>query len=211
MSRHDWGSARFVLASRSPRRRALLEGLGLRFELCPVDLEERPRAGEHPGVFARRMALEKAAAARARLGTGPPVLAADTVVTVDGEVLGKPADPGEAESMLGRLSGRSHEVLSAVAVAAARTEWRVSASRVWFRALTADERRAYAATGEGLDKAGGYAIQGFAATFVTRLAGSYSGVVGLPLFETAELLARAGIDVLPRPGVRPSALVTPRS
>jgi septum formation protein len=186
------------LASRSPRRRMLLEQIGVRYRVLALDLTERRRPGESPAAFVRRMARAKAELGRTRLppGATAPVLGADTVVIADGEVLGKPSSVGEACAMLERLSGRSHEVLTAVALAATTTEVALSRSRVWFRALTAEERAAYCATGEPLDKAGAYAIQGLAAAFVARLEGSYSGVVGLPLFETAELLRAVGIDAL---------------
>lgn len=186
------------LASRSPRRRMLLEQIGVRYRVLALDLTERRRPGESPAAFVRRMARAKAELGRTRLppGAAAPVLGADTVVIADGEVLGKPSSAGEACAMLERLSGRSHEVLTAVALAATTTEVALSRSRVWFRALTAEERAAYCATGEPLDKAGAYAIQGLAAAFVERLEGSYSGVVGLPLFETAELLRAVGIDAL---------------
>ena len=206
------------LASRSPRRRALLAGLGYRFETVDPAVDEARAKGETPARYVERMAREKAfagldAAAPAGGGGGAmgggaspvAVVGADTIVVVDGEVLGKPRDDAEALEHLGRLSGRGHEVLSAVSVvsgkagAPAGADLRLSRSRVWFRPLSPGEREAYRATGEPADKAGSYAIQGLAAAFVTRLEGSWSAVVGLPLQETAELLARAGIPFLPRP------------
>ena len=208
------------LASRSPRRRALLAGLGYRFETVDPAVDETRADGETPARYAERMAREKALAGfdAARLagaggatggGASPVVVVgADTIVVVDGEVLGKPRDDAEALGHLGRLSGRDHEVLSAVAVVAgsgedgappAAPDLRLSRNRVWFRSLPACEREAYRATGEPADKAGSYAIQGLAAAFVTRLEGSWSAVVGLPLQETAELLARAGVPFLAPP------------
>lgn len=205
------------LASRSPRRRALLAGLGYRFETVDPAVDETRAKGETPARYVERMAREKAFAgldAAALAGAGGAtgggassvvVVGADTIVVVDGEVLGKPRHDAEALEHLGRLSGRDHEVLSAVSVvsgkagAPAGADLRLSRSRVWFRPLSAGEREAYRATGEPDDKAGSYAIQGLAAAFVTRLEGSWSAVVGLPLQETAELLARAGIPFLPRP------------
>lgn len=188
---------RFVyLASRSPRRRELLAQIGVRFELIRADVDESPRAGEDAVEHVLRLAVAKASTGRARLGSRPPapVLGADTAVVLDGEVLGKPSDEAQALAMLARLGGRAHEVATAVAVAnGARVDTRVSVTRVWMRSLSAAEARSYWASGEPRDKAGAYAIQGRAAAFVTRIEGSYSGVVGLPLYETAELLAAAGL------------------
>jgi septum formation protein len=192
------------LASLSPRRQELLAQLGLRYELIAQAVPEQRRAEESPEAYVRRLALEKAQAGRAALAGRPlrPVLGADTTVVVDDAVLGKPADEAEAKAMLMRLSGRSHRVLSAVAVVGRddlgqdRQAVRVSESRVSFRELSVAECHAYWLSGEPLDKAGAYAIQGLGALFVERLEGSYSGVMGLPLFETGELLRRFGIDVL---------------
>ncbi len=186
------------LASRSPRRRALLEQIGVAYRSLPLDLEELRGRDESPAAFVRRMARLKAETGRGRLSAADaaPVLGADTAVVLDGEVLGKPASAEAARRMLERLSGRAHEVLTAVALASAGTAVALSRSRVWFRELDPAECEAYCASGEPLDKAGGYAIQGLGAVFVRRLEGSYSGVMGLPLFETAELLRAAGIDVL---------------
>ncbi len=184
------------LASASPRRSELLRQIGVRFQVRPAEIAEEPREGESPEAYVTRLAAEKATAAAARLprGDAHPVLAADTAVVLDGEVLGKPAAAAEAAAMLERLSGRTHRVLTAVALLhAGRTDTALAASEVRFRATTAAERRAYCRTGEPFDKAGGYAIQGRAAVFVEHLSGSYSGVVGLPLFETAVLLARCGL------------------
>ena len=208
------------LASRSPRRLELLAGLGYRFEVVDVGVDESRRAGETPSRFVERMAREKALAGlEAVAGTGggvgggavsAVVVGADTIVVVDGEVLGKPRDGAETLDHLGRLSGRDHQVLSAVAVATGSAGhpavgFRLSRNRVWFRRLSAAEREAYGSTGEPADKAGSYAIQGLAAAFVTRLEGSWSAVVGLPLHETAELLARAGIPLFPPPARTPPA------
>jgi septum formation protein len=182
-----------VLASTSPRRRELLAQLGLSFEVLAVEIDERPLAGELPADHVCRLALAKARAGAAQARNGC-VLGADTVVVVDGDILGKPRDAGDAAAMLRRLSGRSHAVVSAVACLHGVTHGvRLSESDVTFRALTDVEIDAYCATGEPLDKAGAYAIQGRAAAFIRHLQGSYSGVMGLPLFETAELLAAAGI------------------
>jgi septum formation protein len=182
------------LASGSPRRRELLLQIGVAFRVIRPQVDETPLAGEAAHDYVARLAGAKAEAGwplRATLDA--PVLAADTAVVLDGEILGKPADRRDAESMLRRLSGRSHEVLTAVALKTpARLASRVSRSQVTFRALSPDEIRAYWDTGEPGDKAGGYAVQGMAALFIAHLEGSFSGVMGLPLFETAELLREAG-------------------
>ena len=187
-----------VLASASPRRRALLAQIGLTCRLRPVDIDESPHAGEMADAYALRLAREKARAAwqRDAADDGLPVLAADTTVVLYGQLLGKPADAAEARQMLARLSGHTHEVLTGIAVVhEAREAVALSRSRVTFRATTPAEQAAYAASGEPLDKAGGYAIQGLGAVFVERLEGSYSGVMGLPLYETAKLLADFGVAV----------------
>lgn len=190
-------SVKMVLASGSPRRLELLAALGLECEVSPVDIDEVPLAGESPVDCARRLAADKAAAAVRHHGTGVLVLAADTVVALGEEMFGKPADAADAARMLRRLSGRTHEVHTAVAASRNGEVWcRLSTSEVTFRDLRDAEIEAYVATAEPLDKAGGYGIQGLAAVFVSRLCGSHSGVVGLPLSETAELLHQHGIDVL---------------
>lgn len=187
------------LASTSPRRRELLAQLGLDFQVLPVDIDESVRAGEGPADYVLRLAREKAAAGLAQAGEGV-VVAADTSVVLDGEVLGKPASVAEALAMWSRLSGRDHEVLTGIAVGnRARQEARVVTTRVRFRALREPEMRAYWASGEPRDKAGGYAIQGRGAIFVTGIDGSYSNVVGLPLAETAALLDTFGLPVLAGP------------
>jgi nucleoside triphosphate pyrophosphatase len=189
------------LASRSPRRRALLEQLGVRFEVLDPDIDESALAGESPDALVRRLATAKAGAGRRLPGHGDAhlVLGADTVVVLDDEVLGKPRDASHACELMLRLSGCWHRVLSGVALASADgTVTRLSESRVCFRQLSRRECEAYADSGEPLDKAGGYGIQGRAAAFVSDLQGSYSGVVGLPLYETAELLAEAGVALFPR-------------
>jgi septum formation protein len=190
------------LASASPRRAELLRQLGLRFDVVPSDVDESPLAGERPEDFVVRIAADKAMAGRAALDARSrmPVLGADTAVVLGDQVMGKPRDPLEALEMLAALSGREHRVLTGVALATpAGLSTRLSESRVHFRPITQAERRAYVATGEPLDKAGAYAIQGLAAIFVVHLAGSYSGIMGLPIFDTAELLAEAGVPVLDVP------------
>jgi septum formation protein len=182
-----------VLASASPRRRELLERIGLRPRVLPVDLDETPRAGESARPYAIRLAAEKCAAAAARTGDDPPVLAADTVVVVDGEILGKPADEAAAAGMLGRLSGRRHEVITAYYIRhrGAAVERAVSTA-VTFRLLSPAEIEAYVASGEWRGKAGGYAVQGIAALFASELRGSLTNVVGLPLAEVVADLRAAG-------------------
>ncbi|MFO1409528.1 MAG: Maf family protein [Steroidobacteraceae bacterium] len=191
----DANAARLILASASPRRRELLAQIGVRHRVWAADVDERLLGGEAPEAGAVRLAIAKARAVQALAGTALPVLGADTIVVLDGESLGKPRDRADALDMLARLSGRTHRVLSAVALAtAAGVDHRLSASSVRFRALDAGECAAYWDTGEPRDKAGGYAIQGLGAVFIAGLEGSYSGVMGLPLFETAGLLAAAGIS-----------------
>jgi septum formation protein len=166
--------------------------------VCAADIDETTRPGESPADYVRRLAHSKSLAVRA-LGVALPVLAADTIVVIDAQLLGKPADEAEGVAMLERLSGRTHRVLTAVAIAPPRAApgVRLSESTVRFRALTRAECVAYWRTGEGRDKAGGYAIQGRGAVFIEHLSGSYSGVMGLPLFETAELLREAGVRYWP--------------
>jgi septum formation protein len=184
------------LASQSPRRRELLERLGLRFGSVDVDVPEVRAPGEPPADYVSRVAREKAGAGLLKLSgvADAVVLGADTEVVLDGEVFGKPADAAQAARMLRRLSGRTHEVLSAVwCLDAGREEQAFSITQVEFAALDADRIEAYLGSGEWQGKAGAYAIQGRAEAFVTRLSGSYSGVMGLPLHETAALLRRFGI------------------
>jgi septum formation protein len=182
------------LASASPRRSELLRQIGVAFSVRAAAIAEEQRAGERPEAYVVRLAAAKAEAVWAATAGSQPVLGADTAVVLDAAILGKPGDAAEAAAMLERLSGRTHRVLTAVAVRhGGGLESRLSDSEVRFRATTAAERLAYCATGEPFDKAGGYGIQGYAAVFVEELRGSYSGVVGLPLFETAALLTRCGI------------------
>ena len=197
---------RIYLASRSPRRRELLKQIGIAFEPLLLredlrrgaDVDETPAPGESPESYVSRVARAKAESGWGRIASRRllprPVLAADTTVVLDGEIIGKPADARGAHELLRRLSGQTHQVLTAVAVAReARVETALSISAVEFRQLDAGEIRRYVASGEPLDKAGAYAIQGAAAAFVRAISGSYSGIVGLPLYETAELLHRYDI------------------
>jgi septum formation protein len=182
------------LASASPRRSELLRQIGVPFTVRAAAIAEDALAGEAPAAYVARLAAAKAEAVWAAVADSRPVLGADTAVVLDGEILGKPETAAEAAAMLERLSGRAHRVLTAVAIRhAGGVESRVSDSEVRFRATTAAERLAYCATGEPFDKAGGYGIQGHAAVFVETVTGSYSGVVGLPLYETAALLKRVGV------------------
>lgn len=186
------------LASRSPRRRELLRQIGVPHRSLDIEVDERVRAGESPSDYVLRVSQEKARAGlrASERGERLPVLAADTSVEAAGRMLGKPADREEALWMLRLLSGNTHRVYTAVALGDGRLKSRLSVSEVGFRPLEEAEIAAYWASGEPADKAGGYAIQGLAAQFISQLSGSYSGVMGLPLFETAELLRGAGIELL---------------
>jgi septum formation protein len=189
-----------VLASASPRRRELLWQIGVAHRVTIAAIDERLRAGETAADCVQRLALAKASAVPP---VGLPVLGADTAVVLDGEMLGKPHDRHTALAMLARLSGRSHRVLTAVALVDGRgSQLRLSDSEVQFRTLDAAECARYWDSGEPQDKAGGYAIQGLGAVFVSGLKGSYSGVMGLPLYETAALLDAAGVPRWQR-AVRP--------
>ncbi|MBK1717113.1 Maf family protein [Thiocystis violacea] len=187
------------LASRSPRRGELLTQIGVRFAVVGADLDETPRPGESPECYVGRLALEKARLGRSRVPDldRRPVLAADTAVVLGERILGKPEDQAEFLRMMGWLSGQTHRVLTAVALLAEGEVWHeISESRVTFRVIDPEERLAYWRGGEPQDKAGGYGIQGLGALFVAGLQGSYSGVMGLPLYETGLLLRRAGIRLI---------------
>ena len=203
---------RLILASASPRRAELLRAAGYAFEMVAADVDEAIRPGEAPSAYVRRLAAEKSAAAQSRVARGggpalrqaqgtpsssrgeraalqPIVLGADTTVVVDGDILGKPRDDDEAAAMLRRLSGTCHTVMTGVSVRQGPHELGcVESTTVCFRALSADEVAWYIASGEGRDKAGAYAIQGLASRFATRIEGSYSNVVGLPVATVAELM-----------------------
>lgn len=182
-----------VLASSSPRRRQLLEMLGIAHEVVPAEVPEVREPGELPETMAVRLARAKAVAV-ARSRPGVPVLGADTVVVVDEEVLGKPVDDRDAARMLGTLSGRAHRVITAVALADGNgtVHERCDITRVWFRGLSPELIDAYVATGEPLDKAGSYGVQGYGAVLVERVDGDFFGVMGLPLRLVVELLEAAG-------------------
>lgn len=193
------------LASASPRRSALLTQIGVAHRVRPVAADERVLAGEEPPRYVRRLAQLKAQTLWQRLDTAErlPVLGADTAVTIGTEILGKPTDEDDCVRMLQALSGRTHQVFTAVALCTDhRNDVLLSVSDVTFRALTREEIHEYWASGEPADKAGGYAVQGLAAAFIERIAGSYSGVMGLPLYETAQLLAAIGWRV--GPGIVPA-------
>lgn len=196
------------LASRSPRRRELLKQIGIRHNILlmrevlsrPADVDETPMQGELPADYVYRVTHTKAEAGWLRLKQRGmpllPVLAADTIVVLDGRILGKPQDAGQAEAMLRALSGQEHQVYTAVGLAfQGQIRLRLSTTAVRFRDISPREIGAYIASGESHDKAGAYAIQGKAAAFVININGSYSSVVGLPLFETAQLLEETGITV----------------
>ncbi len=186
-----------ILASASPRRRDLLRQIGINFTTISADVDERIQPGEPPEAYAVRVALDKARVAARRAGAGI-VIAADTIVVFDDEILGKPADVQDAERMLTTLSGRIHRVITGLAITDAATGKSLtgtSVTKVWFRELSADEIAAYIASGEPLDKAGAYGIQEKGALFVSRIDGCYFNVVGLPLSLLGELLREFGIDM----------------
>lgn len=183
------------LASQSPRRRELLKQLGVRFEVRIADVDERHLPSESPEQYVQRLATDKANAIWQSLSEGNrhPVLGADTTVCIAGEILGKPTDKDEGIAMLRRLSGQQHEVMSGIAVIGEIHSVCVNVSQVSFRELSDAEIEAYWETGEPQGKAGSYGIQGYAAAFISELHGSYSGVMGLPLYETAKLLSNHNI------------------
>jgi septum formation protein len=199
---------RIYLASNSPRRRELLHQIHVRFDTLlfrgpgrhDEDICEDPLPGEDAHIYVRRVARAKVEGGLRRIGwrgiVAQPVLAADTTLELDGDIIGKPASPAHAAAILRALSGRTHQVLTAVALADSQhTRERLSVSQVRFRPLEEEEIRRYVATGEPMDKAGAYGIQGRAAMFIEEIRGSYTGIVGLPLFETAALLREAGFPV----------------
>lgn len=192
---------RFYLASASPRRQALLSGVGLRFATVPVEIDESCWEGESITDFVTRMVDEKVSRAADLISASDkpelPILGADTCISFAGQILGKPRDNNHAEFMLRSLSGQTHEVYTAIALKWNTSHWRdLSRTRVTFGTLSEQEITAYCASGEPRDKAGAYAIQGLGCAFVKHLEGSYTGVVGLPMYETRRLLARIGISWL---------------
>ena len=188
-------AALIILASASPRRKELLDQIKVTYVTCPVDLDETPWCDEAPLDYVQRLAAEKSAVCLARLQTDVPVLAADTTVVLGSLIMGKPKDKIDALAMLAQLSGKTHHVYTAVSLRGHEHNQAVSVTEVTFRCLTEQEILDYWDTGEPLDKAGGYAIQGRGGVFVESIKGSFSGVVGLPLFETAQLLAKQGLEL----------------
>lgn len=184
-----------LLASQSPRRQTLLTQIGVRFDVITVAVPEEHQSGESPATYVQRLSLEKAAAG-SRRRPDLPVLGADTVVVLNDEILEKPRDRAHGLAMLAQLSGAEHRVLTGIAVCLGDRQWqRVVQTRVRFRPIETAEAERYWDTGEPADKAGGYGIQGLGAVFVEHLEGSYSNVVGLPLTETSQLLALAGVPM----------------
>ena len=183
-------AGKIILASRSPRRAELLAAAGFAFEVLAADVDETPHDVEDPAEYVERLAIEKASAVFA-MRPDARVLGADTTVTIDGEILGKPASDDEARRMLERLRGRSHLVHTGVAVVSASgIDSAVDTTRVWFDAMTDEDISWYVATGEPVDRAGAYAIQGVAARFIPRIEGSYSNVVGLPVAMVSSILRK---------------------
>ena len=186
------------LASRSPRRRTLIEQLGIRYQTLDVEIDEQPREGEEPATYVERLALEKASSGWQQLDTGrAPVLGADTCIVLNNKIVGKVDSAEQSMALMKQYSSNSHQVVTGIALvgqviagdrAEVKTQVRVSRTTVTFRSLTDEECKQYWDTGEPADKAGGYAIQGLAAAFIKKIDGSYSGVMGLPLCELAELL-----------------------
>jgi septum formation protein len=186
-------STGIILASASPRRRELLRQIEVEFQVVVADVDEQVLEGEKPADYVIRVARDKAIEIISRKAAGRPVLAADTAVVLDGCILGKPQNRQEAVAMLNRLSGRMHEVYSAVAFAISESEVNdsLNITRVWFEKLEPGWIEAYCDSGDPMDKAGAYGVQGRAAEKISRIEGSFSGVMGLPLWETSQLLQRA--------------------
>lgn len=188
-------SVQIILASSSPRRKELLDQIKVTYEVYPVALDEAPLPNETPLNYVQRLAAEKSAACVAELATDTPVLAADTAVILGGVIMGKPKNEADALAMLTQLSGKTHQVYSAISLRGREHHQAVSITDVTFRRLTKQEILDYLLSGEPVDKAGSYAIQGMGSIFVESIKGSFSGVAGLPLFETAQLLAKQGIKL----------------
>jgi septum formation protein len=189
-------TAQIILASASPRRKELLEQIRVRYFVHPVDLDETPLPNENPSAYVQRLAAEKSAVCMGQCGDVLPVLAADTAVVLGDLIMGKPKNQADAINMLMRLSGQTHRVFSALSLRGHQHWQALSVTEVTFRQLSESEIETYWQTGEPVDKAGSYAIQGLGGVFVESIRGSFSGVVGLPLFETAELLTKQGIELL---------------
>ena len=189
-------SSQIILASASPRRRELLDQIRVSYQVHAVDLDETPLPNEEPLAYVKRVAAEKSALCVVQLKPTLPVLAADTSVILDGLIMGKPKDQADAVNMLMQLSGITHLVVSALSLRGCQHFEALSITEVTFRDLSEQEILDYWNTGEPMDKAGSYAIQGLGGLFVKSIVGSFSGVVGLPLFETAQLLSKQGIELL---------------
>jgi len=196
------------LASKSPRRKEILDQMGVKFSQIDVDVSEERLLQENTQDYVSRIALEKARAGSRVLGLKEniPILGSDTIVVLDGVILGKPADFNAAVEMLSKLSGRSHKVLTAISVIHDEAWSCISETTVSFRDITENEIESYCFTDEPWDKAGGYAIQGRAAIFIKEISGSYSGVMGLPIFETAQCLQKAGIQFLSNDKIKMESL-----
>jgi septum formation protein len=185
-----------ILASASPRRRELLNQIHVRHIIHVVDIDETPFSNESPENYVQRLALEKALACRQKFNPNLPILAADTTVVLANQIMGKPQNADDAFTMLNQLSGKTHQVFTAIALLGKHQNVVMSVTEVTFKTLTQNEIAVYWQSGEPLDKAGSYAIQGKGSLFIERINGSFSGVMGLPLFETAQLLALEGIVLL---------------
>lgn len=191
---HQEPAPKLILASASPRRSEILKQMGIRHLILPSDIPELPTQGEQPKAYVARIAAEKSFAAQSISDKPLPILAADTEVIIDDLILGKPDSLSDAMAMLSRLSGRTHRVMTAVSLRFINQHWNsLSISHVTFRHIDPSEIEAYWASGEPKDKAGAYAIQGVGGIFVESIQGSFSGIVGLPIFETSKLLHQAGI------------------
>ncbi|MSR17031.1 MAG: septum formation inhibitor Maf [Methylococcaceae bacterium] len=184
-----------ILASASPRRRELLNQINVRHLVQTVDIDETPFENEQPENYVQRLALEKALACRKKFNPKLPILAADTTVVLRDKIMGKPQNEMDAFMMLSQLSGKTHKVFTAIALLGCHQNVVISSTEVTFKTLTENEIHAYWKSGEPLDKAGSYAIQGKGSIFIERINGSFSGVMGLPLFETAQLLVTENIEV----------------
>lgn len=190
-------TAQLILASASPRRKELLAQLGIQCFVKAVDIDETPLPNELPLDYVQRVAAEKSAACLALYDGDLPILAADTSVVLNNQIMGKPQNQQHAQEMLLQLSGTTHQVYSAISLRRDLNHWEaVNITEVTFRKLTLAEIAAYWQTGEPCDKAGGYAIQGLGSIFIEKISGSFSGVMGLPLFETAQLLEKQGVKIL---------------
>lgn len=187
---------KIILASASPRRQELLKQIKIHHQVQPIDINETPKFNELPANYVLRLAVEKATACKQQFNPNLPILAADTSVIFNNKILGKPKNEADAKSMLGELSGNTHQVFTAIALFGKELHSALSITEVTFKKLTDAQIHTYWQSGESIDKAGSYAIQGIASVFIERINGSFSGVMGLPLFETAQLLALEGIEVL---------------